>query len=185
MTVDGLRNWVNYGVRNYLQHPERQKDFFSLQSADSPAVMQRERHGTLLVDVERKLVLYLRGLWQDSEVLVPYSTAFATLRKPQPYYDSLGMRLPDVLDDLPGARALDRYRATLAHMVGHRRWSTPQIADNWSPFQRLAVEFFEDARIDTLLIQTYPGLRALFLALHPKPAEEAWIQRPPPACAIA
>ncbi|WP_232821334.1 hypothetical protein [Acidithiobacillus ferrivorans] len=180
-----MRNWVNYGVRNYLQHPERQKDFFSLQSADSPAVMQRERHGTLLVDVERKLVLYLRGLWQDSEVLVPYSTAFATLRKPQPYYDSLGMRLPDVLDDLPGARALDRYRATLAHMVGHRRWSTPQIADNWSPFQRLAVEFFEDARIDTLLIQTYPGLRALFLALHPKPAEEAWIQRPPPACAIA
>jgi fructose-specific component phosphotransferase system IIB-like protein len=173
LTVDGLRNWVNYGVRNYLQHPERQKDFFSLQSADSRAVMQRERHGTLLVDVERKLDLYLRGLWQDSEVLVPYSTAFATLRKPQPYYDSLGMRLPDVLDDLPGARALDRYRATLAHMVGHRRWSTPQIADNWSPFQRLAVEFFEDARIDTLLIQTYPGLRALFLALHPKPAEEA------------
>ncbi len=173
LTVDGLRNWVNYGVRNYLQHPERQKDFFSLQSADSRAVMQRERHGTLLVDVERKLDLYLRGLWQDSEVLVPYSTAFDMLRKPQPYYDSLGMRLPDVLDDLPGARALDRYRATLAHMVGHRRWSTPQIADNWSPFQRLAVEFFEDARIDTLLIQNYPGLRALFLALHPKPAEEA------------
>ncbi|MDD5003713.1 MAG: VWA domain-containing protein [Acidithiobacillus sp.] len=173
LTVDGLRNWVDYGVRNYLHHPERQKDFFSLQSADSRAVLQRERHGTLLADVERKLDLYLRGLWQDSEVLVPYSTAFATLRTPQPYYDALGMRLPDVLDDLPGVSALDHYRAILAHMVGHRRWSIPQTADNWSPFQRMAVEFFEDARIDTLLIRTYPGLRAILLALHPKPAEGA------------
>jgi len=173
LTVDGLRNWVDYGVRNYHHHPERQKDFFSLQSADSRAVLQRERHGTLLMDVERQLDLYLRGLWQDSDQLVPYSTAFDHLRKPQPYFDALGIRLPDVLDDDRGVRGIDRYRATLAHMVGHRRWTTPQIADNWSPFQRMAVEFFEDARIDVLLVRRYPGLRQLFLALHPKPLEDA------------
>ncbi len=83
--LGGLKNWVDYGVRNYRSHPERQKDYFSLQSADSRAVLQRERHGTLLVDVERKLDLYLRGLWQDSDQLVPYSTAFDELRKPVPY----------------------------------------------------------------------------------------------------
>jgi hypothetical protein len=58
-------------------------------------------------------------------------------------------------------------------MVGHRRWSTPQIADNWSPFQRMAVEFFEDCRIETLLCREYPGLRRIFLGLHPRPVEEA------------
>ena len=71
---------------------------------------------------------------------------------------------------IPG---IDRYRAVLAHIVGHRRWSEAQIADNWSPFQRMAVEFFEDCRIETLLIREYPGLRRLFLALHPKPLEGA------------
>ena len=194
LTLAGLKNWVEYGIRNYGSHPERQKDYFSLQSADSRAVLQRERHGTLLVDVEHKLDLYLRGLWQDGDHLVPYSTAFDEIRKPIPYYDKLGIRLPDVYDDLilPPAvlpspasgrgaggegrvliSGLDRYRAVLAHIVGHRRWSEAQIADNWSPFQRMAVEFFEDCRVETLLIREYPGLRQLFLALHPTPAEGA------------
>ncbi|ODV03947.1 MAG: hypothetical protein ABT23_01845 [Thiobacillus sp. SCN 63-57] len=173
LTLAGLRNWVEYGIRNYRTHPERQQDYFSLQSADARAVLQRERHGTLLVDVERKLDLYLRGLWQDSDHLVPYSTAFDEIRKPVPYYDKLGIRLPDVYDDAGDISGLDRYRATLAHMVGHRRWSEAQVADNWSPFQRMAVEFFEDCRIETLLIREYPGLRRLFLALHPKPLEAA------------
>ena len=191
LSMEGLRNWVEYGIHNYSKHPERQKDYFSLQSADSRAVLARERHGTLFADVERKLDLYLRALWRDGDHLVPYSTAFDELRKPIPYYDKLGMRVPDVFDDsiLPspasGGEAggegdepqrvsgLDRYRAVLAHMVGHRRWSEAQIADNWSPFQRMAVEFFEDARVETLLIREYPGLRRIFLALHPKPAEHA------------
>jgi len=173
LTLAGLKNWVEYGIRNYGTHPERQKDFFSLQSADSRAVLQRERHGTLLVDVEHKLDLYLRGLWQDGDHLVPYSTAFDELRKPIPYYDKLGIRLPDVYDDAEDVSGIDRYRAVLAHIVGHRRWSEAQIADNWSPFQRMAVEFFEDCRVETLLIREYPGLRRLFLALHPQPVEDA------------
>jgi hypothetical protein len=104
---------------------------------------------------------------------VPYSTAFDSQIKSVPYYDALGLRVPDVLDDDRGISGLDRYRAVLAHMVGHRRWSKPQIADNWSPFQRMAVEFFEDCRIETLLIREFPGLRRIFLALHPKPVEGA------------
>lgn len=173
LSMAGLENWVDYGVRNYRNHPERQQDYFGLQLADSLAVLQRERHGTLFADVERKLDLYLRALWRDGDQLVPYSTAFDELRKPIPYYDKLGMRIPDVLDDAHGISGLDRYRAILAHMVGHRRWSSTQIADNWSPFQRMAVEFFEDCRVENLLIRAYPGLRRIFLALHPKPVAAA------------
>ncbi|MCF8151906.1 MAG: nitric oxide reductase activation protein NorD [Burkholderiaceae bacterium] len=173
LSTAGLKNWTDYGIRNYTSHPERQADYFRLESADSLAVLQRERHGTLFADVERKLDLYLRALWEDSDLLVPYSTAFDELRKPIPYYDKLGMRVPDVFDDAGSIAGIDRYRAVLAHMVGHRRWSSTQIADNWSPFQRMAVEFFEDCRIETLLIREYPGLRRIFLALHPVPVEDA------------
>ena len=173
LAMAGLKNWVEYGIRNYSNHPERQEEYFNLQLADSRAVLQRERHGTLFGDVERSLDLYLRALWRDGDRLVPYSTAFDELRQPIPYYDALGLRVPDVFDDANGISGLDRYRAVLAHMVGHRRWSKPQIADNWSPFQRMAVEFFEDCRVETLLIREYPGLRRIFLALHPKPVEDA------------
>jgi hypothetical protein len=173
LSVGGLRNWADYGIRNYSHHPERQEEYFALQLADSRAVLQRERRGTLFADVERQLDLYLRALWQDGDQLVPYSTAFDELRKPVPYYDRLGLRIPDVFEDAEQIRGIDRYRAVLAHMVGHRRWSRPQVADNWSPFQRMAVEFFEDCRIETLLVREYPGLRRIFLGLHPKPVEHA------------
>jgi len=189
LSIGGLRNWVDYGVRNYGHHPERQRDYFNLQSADSRAVLQRERHGTLLVDNTRPLDLYLRGLWQDGAILVPYSTAFSELRQPQPYFDALGIRLPDVYDDfiLPLPRGegrsegcvpkriagIDRYRAALAHIAAHRRWSSAIFADNYSPLQRMAIEIFEDARVDTLAMRTYPGLRHTLLALHPTPKEGA------------
>lgn len=173
LSLSGLRKWVDYGVRNYPGHPERQADYFALKSPDSRAVLQRERHGTLFADVERELELTLRALWQDADPLVPYSTAFDELRQPVPYYDRLGLRVPDVFDDANGIAGIDRYRAVLAHMVGHRRWTTAQVADNWSPLQRMAVEFFEDARIETLLVREYPGLRRIFLGLHPKPVEDA------------
>ena len=161
---------MDYGVRYYDDHPERQKDYFSLQSADSRAVLQRERHGTLLVDNERKLDMYLRGLWQDDDMLIPYSSAYDELRKPIPYYDKLGIRLPDVYDDAKGVTGLDRYRAALAHIAGHRRWTTAIIADNLSPFQRMAAEFLEDSRVEYLAMREYPGLRRIFMALHPIPA---------------
>ena len=173
LSLGGLKNWVDYGVRYYSDHPDRQIDYFSLQSADSLAVLQRERHGTLLVDNERKLDMYLRGLWRDEDLLIPYSSGFDELRQPIPYYDKLGIRLPDVYGDARGIAGIDRYRAALAHIVGHRRWTTAIFADNMSPFQRMAAEFFEDSRVEYLAMREYPGLRHIFMALHPVPDENA------------
>ncbi|MFZ2525796.1 MAG: VWA domain-containing protein [Candidatus Ferrigenium altingense] len=202
LSLAGLKNWVDYGVRYYQDHPDRQIDYFSLQSADSRAVLQRERHGTLLVDNERKLDMYLRGLWHDEGQLIPYSSAFDILRQPVPYYDKLGIRLPDVYDDfvLPASNkpitvrpelveglcgstgspraverilGIDRYRAVLAHIAGHRRWTAAIFADNFSPFQRMAAEFLEDSRVEYLAMREYPGLHRIFTALHPIPAEDA------------
>ncbi|MDD5056882.1 MAG: VWA domain-containing protein [Sideroxydans sp.] len=186
LSLQGLKNWADYGARYYNDHPERQIEYFALQSADSKAVLQRERHGTLLVDNERKLDLYMHGLWQDGDPFIPYSVAFDELRVP--YFNAEGIRLPDVYDDLqlpsPTGRGaggegtlvisgIDRYRAALAHIAAHRRWSKPVIADNISPFQRMAVEFFEDIRVEQLAMKLYPGLRKLFMALHPIPIEDA------------
>jgi len=173
LSLQGLSQWVNYGIRNTSHHPEQQREYFSLQSADSRAVLQRERHGTLLMDHTRALDLYLRALWQDGDVLVPYSTAFDTQRQPMPYFDAFGIRLPDVYDARAGISGIDRYRAALAHMAAHRRWSSPIFADNFSPAQRLAIEMFEDARVEALAMREYPGLRRIFMALHPNPLEGA------------
>lgn len=175
LSLVGLKNWIEYGARNYQSHPEQQKEYFSLQSADSKAMLQRERHGTLLVDHQRLLETYMRALWQDESFFVPYSLASENDQIPVPYFDQSGIRLPDVYENYSSesgkVAAINRYRLTIAHMAAHRRWSSQIIADNFSPFQRLAVEYFEDSRIEYLMLKKYPGLLQYCLILHPKPIE--------------
>ncbi len=187
LALAGLKNWIDYGIRNYGTHPERQIAYFNLQSADSRAVLQRERHGTLLVDSERKLDMYLRSIWQEDAMLIPYASGTDETHQATPYYDALGIRLPDVYDDFlpspiggegapptpPAITGINRYRAALAHIAAHRRWTRPIFADNLSPAQRMAVECLEDSRVECLAMREYPGLRRILSALHPAPAEDA------------
>ncbi len=173
LTIDSLSKWVEYGIRNYHDNPEDQRKFFSMESADSRAMFDKERSGTLFIDHERRLRLYLQGLWNEKEPLIPYLSGWDELRKPIPFYNKHGLRVPDVFDDLGNISGLDRYRAVLAHMIAHRRWSTAIVADGFDPFQRSCIEILEDSRVEYLGIKVYPGLRALWIALHPAPLEDA------------
>jgi hypothetical protein len=49
----------------------------------------------------------------------------------------------------------------------------------------MAVEFFEDCRIETLLCREYPGLKRIFLACIQSRRKTPATRKPPPACAIA
>ncbi len=176
LSLEGLGNWIDYGIRNYPNHPERQGDYFALRSPDSKAVLKRERHGTLFVDHERNLRLYLKALWNQNFQMIPYATGFNEKPKPVPYFDKSGLRIPDALDDIESIHGgivsgIDRYRAIIAHNVAHQLWSRAIIADNLSPFQRFAVEILEDSRVEYLACKTYPGLHKIFLSLHPRPIE--------------
>jgi len=173
LPMDALKNWAEYGVKAYRNDAEGQSNYFALQSVDAHTMLQRQRHGTLMVDHERLLDLYLAGLWKTEMTCRPYSLLFDEIRKPRPYLDKNGIHLPDVYDDKDGVSGIDRYRALLGHIAAHRRWTTPILADNFSPFQHVAAEMFEDARIEWLAIQIWPGLRRLWLSLHPKPVEGA------------
>lgn len=181
LSLAGLRRWVEHGARVHRQHPQHQADYFGLVSDDSIAMLQRQRHGTLLVDVQRTLNMSLQALCELDIPLVPLTCEDAGAGRVSPAlqkdtsktteHTSLG--LPDVLEPLQGVDALTRYRLMLLHAAGHHAWSGQCVADNWSPAQRLAVEWFEDARVDRLLLQRWPGLRAPMLALLPPVAEGA------------
>ncbi len=185
LSLAGLSNWVEFGLRGYANDPEGQANYFALQAPEAHQVMARERHGTLLVDRERALGLYLRAMWRQDMRLAPFMRWFDEIRSRKPFFDKGTAHLPDVLDDMVCASGrvagMDIYRAMLAHLAAHRRWTRPMIADNYSPFQRVAIEVFEDARVDLLACREWPGLRGLYLALHPRPEEEA---APADACDV-
>jgi len=171
ISIEGLQNWVNYGLKAYREQPHKLGEYFGLQSADAHAALQRERNGTLLLDSERKLNLYLRSFWGLEEELHPYSIALDPRKHPLPHLDKTGFHLPDVCEDFESVAGLDLYRAILAHLAAHRLWTRPIIADNYNRYQHLFIEAFEDSRIEWLAMRRYPGLRRLWMKLHPQPIE--------------
>ncbi|MEY2994712.1 MAG: hypothetical protein RL357_1647 [Pseudomonadota bacterium] len=172
LSLEAWHRWVAFGVRAHAQHPDQQRAYFRLESAESIATWQRERHGTLWVDVDRTLGMDLRAFWSIDTPRAPMlSRGDATDVALSAWHDG-AFGLPDVLDDAHGVTGLMRYRLRVMHLAAHQAHSVALIADNWSPMQRMAVEGFEDARVDAMVVGRWPGLRQPLLALHPEPKAE-------------
>ncbi|QKQ24208.1 nitric oxide reductase activation protein NorD [Candidatus Ruthia endofausta] len=167
LEFEGIYEWINYGLRYFQDHPERQEEYFSLSSADSKAVFQRQRKGLLFSDVEREINLFQRALWKTDFMYAPYSPNFEKLEHLHPYLEDNVIRLPDIYEPLNGVNACKRYMALVAHLIVHHQFTTKIVADNVSPQQRFFTEIFEDARVEYLAIQIYPGLKNLWLSLIP------------------
>ncbi|MBO1927446.1 VWA domain-containing protein [Thiomicrorhabdus sp. 6S2-11] len=173
LCLNGIRNFIDYGARNYLNAPDEQIAYFALESHDAKSIITRERRGTTFKDVERHLDMLKECMWECDLPMQTFSTAFDQLRKPVPYLDERLIAVPDVYDSENGVSGLDRYRAMLAHMMAHKTWSSKLMADNYAPHMQLFISTFEDCRVEYLAIQKYPGLKNLFLALHPYPEKGA------------
>jgi hypothetical protein len=173
LCLNGIRNFIDYGARNYLNAPDEQIAYFALESHDAKSIITRERRGTTFKDVERHLDMLKECMWDCDLPMQTFSTAFDQLRKPVPYLDDNLIAVPDVYDSENGVSGLDRYRAMLAHMMAHKTWSSKLMADNYAPHMQLFISTFEDCRVEYLAIQKYPGLKNLFLALHPYPEKGA------------
>jgi nitric oxide reductase NorD protein len=169
LSIEGVCNFVKYGVKSYQGAPDQAVEYFSLQSADSKAIVQRERHGVVFKDVERQLDMLKESVWNCDLLFQTFSTSFDQLRKPVPYLDDELIAVPDMYDNENGVSGLDRYRAMLAHMMAHKQWSTQLMADNFAPHMQLFISTFEDCRVERLAMARFPGLKKYFLALHPVP----------------
>lgn len=170
LTVEGVCNFVQYGIKSYQGAPDQAIEYFAMDSADAKAIIQRERNGVVFKDVERHMEMLKESLWGDEELpFVTFSTYFDQLRKPVPYLDETLIAVPDMYDSENGISGRDRYRVMLAHIMAHRLWSTKLMADNFAPHMQLFISTFEDCRVERLAIARYPGLKKYFLALHPVP----------------
>jgi len=173
LSLHGMSNFIQYGARNYKDAPEEQIAYFSLKSQDARSIIQRERQGTLFKDIERHLNMMKEALWGCEHPFSSFATAFDQERIPEPYIDDELIAVPDVCEGENGVSGKDQYRAMLAHMMGHWQWSQKVMADNFAPHTQFFISVFEDCRIDRLLMARFPGLKPIFLALHPVPEKGA------------
>jgi len=172
LTLGGLRRWALWGAHAHRTNYEEQIRYFGLESKESLAMLQKERKGTLLVDVQRRINMYLRALWARDFFMRPTSGDFEAREGYKPYIADYLLHLPDAYDDwtvegqepVPG---IELYRATAAHCAAHIvETRVPISAEALNPMQMAVISVIEDARVEALAIRRFPGLKQLWCRLH-------------------
>jgi nitric oxide reductase NorD protein len=173
LTLGGLRRWATWGAHAHKTNFEEQVNYFGLKSKESLAMLQKERKGTLFVDVQRRINMYLRALWARDFFMRPTSGDFESREGYKPYIEDYFMYLPDAFDDIDGMPGLEIYRATAAHCAAHLVYTREPIsAEALNPLQMAVISVIEDTRVETLSIRTFPGLRQLWARLHTAQADQ-------------
>ncbi len=173
LTLGGLRRWAMWGISAYRSDFEAQVAYFSLDSDESHNIMKKEQRGILFVDVQRRLILYLRALWGQDFYLRPTSGDFETREGYRPYIEHYFVHLPDAFDDFElengeKIKGMEIYRASAAHVAAHIVHSRFKAdTDQYNAVQKMMIGMVEDARVEKLSINEFPGLRHIWLSLLP------------------
>jgi len=182
LTLGGLRRWAMWGAQAHARDFTGQVAYFGLQTESSRAVLQKERRGTLFVDVQRKLNFYLRALWGRTFFMRPTSGDYESRQGLTPFVENNIIHLPDAFDEFRGIKGLEVYRAAAAHAAAHQVYTRAAIsAEQLNPAQMKLIALFEDARIEHLAIRRFPGLRKLWLSFFTAPlgVQEEAVERHP------
>jgi nitric oxide reductase NorD protein len=187
LTLGGLRRWATWGAHAHRTNYEEQIHYFGLGSKESLAMLQKERKGTLLVDVQRRINMYLRALWGRDFFMRPTAGDFESREGYRPFIEDYFIHLPDAYDAADGnggpVAATELYRAAAAHAAAHVVYTREPIsAESLNAWQMAVIGLVEDARIEALAIERFPGLRALWGSLHTvQPSQAAtagdWLNR--------
>lgn len=167
LTLGGLRRWAMWGAHAHRTDYEEQLKYFALESKESLAILQKERKGTLFVDVQRRINMYLRALWARDFFMKPTSGDFETREGYKPFIENYFIHLPDAYDNHGEVSAAEVYRAAAAHAAAHLVETTQPIsAESLSPLQMAVISVIEDARVEASSIRRFPGLRQTWSVLH-------------------
>lgn len=168
LTLGGLRRWALWGAQAHGRDFPALEAYFDLRSADAQAVLQQERRGILFVDTHRRLNFYLRALWGRDFFIRPTAGDFENREGLRPYIEHRIIHVPDAYDTYQQVEGGEIYRATVAHAAAHIVYTVEHLsAEALTPTQLFFMGIFEDARVETLAIQAFPGLRQLWLSLQP------------------
>ncbi len=169
LTLGGLKRWANFGAEAYRRDLNNLVAYFNLETQDSRAMLQKERRGTLFIDVQRKLNFYLRALWGRDFFLRPASADTESFR---PFIEARVIHMPDAVDDYGEIKGLELMRAIAAHMAAHVVYTRETMpGDSLSPAQMFMIGLLEDARIEYRAVQAFPGLGSLWADLLRQPRE--------------
>jgi hypothetical protein len=161
-----VEDFVAAGLRA-SRGPVQRLQFFALASIEARAVLDRLSGQITFARLQGQLRAYVAALWGRAYPLreaPPRADDFAPRRTTV----SAGMiLLPDAFSGPPRGHATTLYRASVAHASAHLEFGgAPFDPARLKPLQIVLVGLIEDARVETLALRRFPGLRELWSPFH-------------------
>ncbi len=131
------------------------------------------RNETQFADVQRRLGIYLRAMWDCEFPIVQTDIYSENIKKiSRPFIENDFIHLPSVypnlhFDHLKNISGVETYRAAAVHAAAHLIYTKnsfkKSLVDKW---QQAVISVIEDARVETLTIRRFPGLKHLWARQH-------------------
>jgi nitric oxide reductase NorD protein len=162
-----FESFVAAGLRAGGQDRARRRAFFTLEDPLARQVLERAAGALSFSDVERTLKAFATALWGRPPILRGAGPADG---RPTPRRASFAggiVRVPQVFRGVPASAAPQLFRACVAHASAHLALSPERFAvASLKPLQIALIGLIEDARIETLAMRRFPGLRRLWAPFH-------------------
>jgi hypothetical protein len=167
LNVSRLESWLLAGVRAAGSDAERRYQFFSFANPEAERWLERESGSIIFADLQRELKAYLNALWGYRLPLRETSMHAPDHVWRRATFGGGIIHMPPAFTGFPGDQASDLFRACVAHIGAHLRYSLkPFPVKQLKPMQVALISLIEDARVEYLAMQEFPGLRRLWLPFH-------------------
>lgn len=165
--VKALRGWALNGLRSTAGDLQKRLAYFSLGDATALRAFEQAASDLVFADVERRLKAFLTALWKVRPLV---TTATIVPGRPAPRritFDGRFVRIPEVYSGFHGRQAAELFRAALTHVAAHMVYTREKLPlGSLKPVQVAIASLIEDARVETLAMRDFPGLRWLWLPFH-------------------
>lgn len=166
-TAAGFEAFVSAGLKACGGNRAKRKAFFALEDPAARQVLDRLAGSIGFAEVEKPLKILLTALFGVPPQL---RVLAAGADRPLPRRANLAgplIRLPEVFRGVPAAEATRLYRAAAVHAAAHLAFSGPPLpVGTLKPLQLALADAIEDARVETLAMRRFPGLRRLWAPFH-------------------
>lgn len=163
---DGFLDFVAVGLKAAGRDKAARAAFFALTSPIARQALARGSGDTLAAH-ERGLKLFVAALWGRVPVIRPLPTAPGRAPNRRASQSDGIMLVPDAFPGVPQQAQHALYRAATAHLFAHLSAAAPrQPVGTLKPLQLALVGLIEDARVETLALRRFPGLRRLWARYH-------------------
>lgn len=166
MDIEQIFNWSMTGIKIDMLDKERRLSYFKLESKESKIWIERIKNNEIFTKYKRRIEIFNKALWNLKTTIKELESDLNSQNQRPSFLNEI-IFFPSNFENKNITKKSDYFFAVSAHISSHLNFSNMKFSiKNIKPIQIAIISLIEDARIEALAINKYPGLRDVWLPYH-------------------